>query len=109
MACVLGGYAVLMAVAQVRLIPVYRRVSFRPGAWTFAFSYAAAAGYTLEWLAIKKPPAATGYAIAAIAALAGVVLAVWTTLTSLPPVPAGPAHRLGLRWHAASGRPRRPR
>jgi tellurite resistance protein len=67
MACVLGGYAVLMAVAQVRLIPVYRRLSFTPGAWTFVFSYAAAAAYALEWLAIKKPPAATGYAIAAIA------------------------------------------
>jgi tellurite resistance protein len=73
MACVLGGYAVLMAVAQVRLIPVYRRVSFTPGAWTFAFSYAAAAGYALEWLAIKKPPAATGYAIAAIAVLTAFV------------------------------------
>ena len=60
MACVLGGYAVLMAVAQVRLIPVYRRLSFTPGAWTFAFSYGAAAAYALEWLAIKKPPAATG-------------------------------------------------
>ena len=67
MACVLGGYAVLMAVAQVRLIPVYRRLSFTPGAWSFAFSYAAAAADALEWLAIKKPPAATGYAIAAIA------------------------------------------
>ena len=67
MACVLGGYAVLMAVAQIRLIPVYRRLSFTPGAWTFVFSYTAAAAYALEWLAIKKPPAATGYAIAAIA------------------------------------------
>jgi tellurite resistance protein len=73
MAYVLGGYVVLMAVAQVRLIPVYRRLSFAPGAWTFVFSYAAAAGYALEWLAIKKPPAATGYAIAAIAVLSAFV------------------------------------
>jgi tellurite resistance protein len=73
MACVLGGYAVLMAVAQVRLIPVYRRLSFTPGAWTFVFSYAAAAAYAFEWLAIKKPPAATGYAIAAIALLTAFV------------------------------------
>lgn len=73
MACVLGGYAVLMAVAQVRLIPVYRRLSFTPGAWTFVFSYTAAAAYALEWLAIKKPPAATGYAIAAIALLSAFV------------------------------------
>jgi len=73
MACVLGGYAVLMAVAQVRLIPVYRRLSFTPGAWTFVFSYTAATAYALEWLAIKKPPAATGYAIAAIALLTAFV------------------------------------
>jgi tellurite resistance protein len=66
MACVLGGYAVLMAVAQVRLIPVYRSLSFTPGAWSFAFSYAATAADALVWLAISKPPAATGYAIAAI-------------------------------------------
>jgi tellurite resistance protein len=73
MACVLAGYAVLMAVVQVRLIPVYRRLSFTPGAWTFVFSYAAAAAYALEWLEIKKPPAATGYAIAAIAVLTAFV------------------------------------
>jgi tellurite resistance protein len=68
-ACTIGGYAVLMALAQVRLIPVYRRLPFTPGAWSFAFAYAAAATYALVWLAIKKPPAATGYAIAVIALL----------------------------------------
>ena len=73
MACVLGGYAVLMAVAQLRLIPVYRRISFTPGAWSFAFSYAAAAAYALTWLVIKKPPAATGYAIAVIALITAFV------------------------------------
>ena len=72
-ACVLGGYAVLMALVQVRLIPVYRRLSFTPGAWSFAFAYAAAAAYALIWLAIKKPPAATAYAIAVIALLTAFV------------------------------------
>jgi len=47
MACALGGYAVLMALAQVRLIPVYRRLSFTPGFWFFAFSYAAVAYRTV--------------------------------------------------------------
>jgi tellurite resistance protein len=75
MACVLGGYAVLMAVVQVRLIPVYCRLSFTPGAWSFAFAYAAAAADALAWLAISKPPAATGYAIAVIALLT--VLVSW--------------------------------
>ena len=72
-ACVLGGCAVLMALIQVRLIPVYRRLSFTPGAWVFAFSYAAAAADALVWLAIKKPPAATGYAIAVIALITAFV------------------------------------
>ena len=72
-ACALGGYAVLMALAQVRLIPVYRRLSFTPGAWSFAFAYAAAAADALVWLAIKKPPAATGYAISVIALLTAFV------------------------------------
>jgi tellurite resistance protein len=72
-ACVLGGYAVLMAVAQVRLIPVYGRLSFTPGAWSFTFAYAAAAADALGWLAIKKPPATTGYAIALLALLTAFV------------------------------------
>jgi tellurite resistance protein len=60
MACVLGGYTVLMAVAQVWLIPVYRRLPFTPGAWVFAFSYSAAAADALVWLTITKPPAVLG-------------------------------------------------
>jgi tellurite resistance protein len=72
-ACALGGYAVLMAVVQVRLIPVYRRLSFTPGSWAFTFAYAAAAADALVWLAITRPPAATGYAIAVIALLTAFV------------------------------------
>jgi tellurite resistance protein len=73
MACALGGYAVLMALVQVRLIPVYRRLSFTPGFWSFAFAFAAAVADALVWLAIKKPPAATGAAIAAIALITAFV------------------------------------
>ena len=72
-ACALGGYAVVMALVQVRLIPVYRRLSFTPGFWSFAFAYAAAAADAFAWLAIKKPPAATGYAIAVITLLTAFV------------------------------------
>jgi tellurite resistance protein len=72
-ACVLGGYAVLMALVQVRLIPIYCRLSFTPGAWSFTFSYAAAAADAFVWLAITKPPGATGYAIAVIALLTAFV------------------------------------
>jgi tellurite resistance protein len=73
MACALGRYAVLMALVQVRLIPVYRMLSFTPGFWSFSFAYAAAASDALVWLAITKPPAATGYAIAVIALLTAFV------------------------------------
>jgi tellurite resistance protein len=72
-ACVLGGYAVLMALVQLRLIPIYRRLSFTPGSWSFTFAYAAAAADALIWLAITKPPAATGYAVAVIALLTAFV------------------------------------
>jgi tellurite resistance protein len=72
-ACALGGYAILMALVQVRLIPVYRRLPFTPGAWSFTFAYAAATAYALIWLAITKPPGGTGYAIAVIALLTGFV------------------------------------
>jgi tellurite resistance protein len=72
-ACALGGYAVVMALVQVRLIPVYRRLSFTPGFWSFAFAYAAAVSDAFAWLAIKKPPAATGYAIAVITLLTAFV------------------------------------
>jgi len=73
MACALAGYAVLMAVVQVRLITVYRRLSFTPGFWSFAFAYAAAASDALGWLAISRPPGTTGYAIVVITLLTGFV------------------------------------
>ena len=46
MACA-RRYTVLMALVQVRLIPVYRRLSFTPGFWFFAFSYAVVAYRTV--------------------------------------------------------------
>jgi tellurite resistance protein len=104
MACVLGGYAVLMAVAQVRLIPVYRRLSFTPGAWTFAFSYAAAAGYALEWLAIKKPPGATGCAITVIALLTAFVS--WIAFRTVVLAVRG---QVVPAWPPVTGPPRRSR
>jgi tellurite resistance protein len=60
-------------VVQARLIPVYRRLSVTPGSWSFTFAYAAAAADALVWLAITKPPAATGYAIAVITLLSAFV------------------------------------
>ena len=101
-ACALAGYAVLMALAQVRLIPVYARLSFTPGFWAFTFSYAAAVADALVWMDLKHPPGASGYAIVIIALLTGfiawiaartVVLAVRRQLFPAwaQPAPAQPA------------------
>jgi tellurite resistance protein len=72
-ACTLGGYTVLMALVQARLIPVYRRLPVTPGSWAFTFAYAAAAADALVWLAITKPPGAVGYATAVITLLTSFV------------------------------------
>ncbi len=65
----IGGYLVLMALVQVRLIPVYLKLRFSPGFWAFTFSYAIAITCALEWITRTNPPGATGYAIAAITAI----------------------------------------
>ncbi|MEV8516448.1 hypothetical protein [Dactylosporangium sp. NPDC051484] len=54
---VLGGYTLLTALVQVRLIGLYRRLRFAPGFWAFAFPYAALATFGLHWLAYARPPA----------------------------------------------------
>ena len=66
---ILGGYAVLMALVQFRFLPSYARLSFTPGVWAFAFSYAAAVSFGLEWIDQENPAGATIYAGVAIAAI----------------------------------------
>jgi len=65
-ACAIGGYLVLMALVQMRLIPVYLKLRFSAGFWAFTFSYAIAITCALEWITRTNPPGATAYAIAAI-------------------------------------------
>jgi tellurite resistance protein len=62
-ACALGGYAVLMALAQLRFIPVYRKLRYTPAFWLFVFSYSAAATDAAAWLRHAKPAGAAGWAI----------------------------------------------
>jgi len=69
----LAGYAVLMALAQVRLIPAYARLAFTPGFWAFTFSYSAAVADALVWIDLKRPPGASGYAVVIIALLTGFI------------------------------------
>jgi tellurite resistance protein len=94
---VLGGYAVLMALVQLRFLPVYRRLHFSPGFWAFTFSYAAAAGDAITWLRVSAAPGRTGLTIAVLALITGLVgvIAVRTIRLAqrgqLLPAPAVPA------------------
>jgi tellurite resistance protein len=65
----LAGYAVLMVLVQVRLLPRFLDLRFSPGFWAFTFSWAAAATDALEWIALRKPPGATGYAAVILAVI----------------------------------------
>lgn len=47
----LAGYAGLMVLVQLRLVPVYRTVPFGPAWWAFSFSYAAVFVDAIRWLA----------------------------------------------------------
>jgi tellurite resistance protein len=67
----LAGYAVLMVLVQIRLLPRFLALRFAPGFWAFTFSWAAAATDALEWIALRKPPGATAYA----AVILGVITA----------------------------------
>jgi tellurite resistance protein len=65
----IAGYLVLMALVQVRLIPVYVKLKFSAGFWAFTFSCAIAITCALEWITKTNPPGATAYTIAAITAI----------------------------------------
>jgi tellurite resistance protein len=98
---VLGGYAVLMALVQLRFLPVYRRLHFSPGFWAFTFSYTAAAGDALCWIRFTALPGRTALSIAVLVLATGLVgvIAIRTArlalrgglLPAAAPAPASPA------------------
>jgi tellurite resistance protein len=51
----LAAYGLLMVVAQIRLLPAYRRLSFMPSFWSFTFSWAAVAFAGETWLGVAHP------------------------------------------------------
>lgn len=51
----LAGYGLLMVLAQVRLLPLYRRLSFTSGTWSFTFSWAAVDAITIVWVQVTHP------------------------------------------------------
>jgi tellurite resistance protein len=62
----LGGYTVLMALVQLRFVPLYAGLRFSIGFWAFTFSYAAAAADATAWIRFARPPEAVGFAAAAV-------------------------------------------
>jgi tellurite resistance protein len=74
----LSGYAALMTVAQLRLLPLYRKLSFSPSFWAFTFPPANMALFALRWLDLKHPAGESAYAwilVAAISILVGAIAA----------------------------------
>jgi tellurite resistance protein len=57
----LAGYAILMALVQLRFIPLYLRLKFSVGFWAFTFSYAAAALDATLWLTFARAPGARAW------------------------------------------------
>jgi tellurite resistance protein len=78
LALALAGYAALMIVAQVRLLPLYRALNFTPGFWSFTFPCAAMVTFALRWLALEQPVGARVYGwilLGAITVLIGAIAA----------------------------------
>jgi len=99
---VISGFAVLMVLAQLRLIPLYRTAPFGPAYWAFSFPVAAAVTCGVHWLGAERVPGATGLGYAVVGLLsAGFLLLAARTAIALRngtyflrvPVPAqaGPA------------------
>lgn len=72
----LAGYALLMALVQLRMIPVYRQVPFGPGWWAYTFSYGAVFALAVNWLAAEHVPGRTVWIAVLLAVLTLVIAAV---------------------------------
>jgi tellurite resistance protein len=91
----LAGYGILMVLVQLRLLSLYRQLSFAPGFWAFTFSWTAVATFGLRWLHVEHPAgealwswlttAAATLLVAAIAARSIGLLRRGAFFPSLPP------------------------
>jgi tellurite resistance protein len=81
---VISGFAVLMVLAQLRLIPLYRTAPFGPAYWAFSFPVAAAVTCGLHWLGAERVPGASGLGYALVGLLsAGLLLLAARTIVAL--------------------------
>jgi tellurite resistance protein len=75
-AAFVGGYGLLMVLAQLRLVPAYARLPFMASTWAFTFSWAAVASVTLHWLEDLKPAGYRGYEYLVLAAISAFIGAI---------------------------------
>jgi tellurite resistance protein len=95
-AAVIGGYGLLMVLAQIRLIPMYLRLRFAPSFWAFAFAWSAVVLAAMFWLRAGQPSGWRTYCYLLLAAIsmlvAGIaartIVALWRG--DFLPVAAGP-------------------
>lgn len=68
---IIGGYGLLMVLAQLRLLPLFVRLPFMPSFWAFTFSWAAVVTTSLHWLDRLRPSGyeAWAYPACAVASL----------------------------------------
>jgi tellurite resistance protein len=96
----LSGYAVLMVIAQIRFLPLYRTLSFTPAFWAFTFPPANMALFAIRWLELEHPAGSSAYAwvlVAAVTVLIGSIAArtiVAAASRQLIPSPGGAAASL---------------
>jgi tellurite resistance protein len=75
-AAALGGYAFLMLVLQLRLAPIYARLSFSPGFWSFTFPAAAVGLNGIVWLQTTRPAGFVAYTAIGVGLVTFVVVSI---------------------------------
>jgi tellurite resistance protein len=72
----LAALTVLMLLLMVALIPLFRRIAFSLGFWSFTFPLAAAGRLAVGWLAITRPPGCNALIVIVVAIATAVILAI---------------------------------
>jgi tellurite resistance protein len=80
----LGGFGLLMILAQLRLLPAYLKLPFMPSTWSFAFSWSAVAAAGIQWLQAARPVGyePEQYVVAAAASVLVGVIAIRTVVAA---------------------------
>lgn len=70
---ILAGYGITMVLAQIRLLPMFLRLSFAPSFWAFTFSWAAAVSVAVQWNEVERP---AGHVLSTYLLLAAITILV---------------------------------